>query len=91
MDISLADILSLLVAAGMASSLYYTFFKRYEEDESEKWLETTPSRKDESLADAFSYAKNYQPQPKPNNRCLYCGTRYNSLDHSCKKCGAPID
>jgi len=91
MDISLADILSLLVAAGMASSLYYIFFERHKEDETVKWLEATPSWKDESLANAFSYAKSYQPQPKRSNNCSYCGTRFSDVDNSCKKCGAPID
>ena len=89
MDISLADILSLLVAAGMASSLYYTFFKRHKEEEVSNPV--VAEWHNESLANAFSYAKNYQSEPKRSNNCSYCGTRFSAVDGSCKKCGAPID
>ena len=89
MDISFADILGMLAITAFISSTFFRYFKRTEEDEVSNPV--VAEWHNESLANAFSYAKNYQPQPKPNNHCLYCGTRYNSLDHSCKKCGAPID
>jgi len=89
MDISFANIFGMLALTAFVSSTFFQYFKRTEEDEVSNPV--VAKRHNESLANAFSYAKNYQSDPNRNNNCSYCGTRFSAVDGSCKKCGAPID
>jgi len=91
MDISFADIFGMIAIAAFVSSTFFQYFKRTEEDDSDKMVSAEMVSIGDTLSESLLLTSKYSYLINTKTRCSYCNTPAEQSDNSCKKCGAPID